>query len=185
MGATVPVGYGSSTGPLFTRRLFGCYFRVRARLDQWRSFLVLFMAPSPPHSIFWRPFCLVVVGCLVVEFLSFRVSHLGNQAPLKLALVRRSLPSKFIWCLALAVNALRPLESTTMPLVQSSSPSFWIRYRSRCTTSILGPKALLVLLLFLRLPCQLYICCYFFCFSKPLMLYCSVHVPLICMFSVV
>ncbi|KAK8585579.1 hypothetical protein V6N13_050556 [Hibiscus sabdariffa] len=60
-------------------------------------------------GLFFREGCLedalgLEQGCLVVEFLSFRVSPLGSQAPLKLASVRRARPSKAIWCLVFAVN---------------------------------------------------------------------------------
>ncbi|KAK8598944.1 hypothetical protein V6N13_076887 [Hibiscus sabdariffa] len=48
-------------------------------------------------------------GCLAVGFLSLIVSPLGSQAPLKLVPVRRSLPPKVVWCLALAVNAFTAL----------------------------------------------------------------------------
>ncbi|KAK8539047.1 hypothetical protein V6N13_135813 [Hibiscus sabdariffa] len=54
--------------------------------------------------LFRQPFCLAIVGCLAVGFLSFRVSLLGSQATLKLTPARRARPSKAIWCLVFVVN---------------------------------------------------------------------------------
>ncbi|KAK8653050.1 hypothetical protein V6N13_127070 [Hibiscus sabdariffa] len=109
MGATVLGGYVQAWG-LFLRE--GCSAGALGLEQGWISGGLSWFCSwlLPLLTLFFRrPFCLVVVGCLVVKFLSFRVSHLGNQAPLKLALVRRCLPSKFIWCLALAVNAFTTL----------------------------------------------------------------------------
>ncbi|KAK8712713.1 hypothetical protein V6N13_147942 [Hibiscus sabdariffa] len=47
-------------GPLVARRLSDRRFRVGARLDWWRSFLVLFMAPSPLRFVFST---IILSGC--------------------------------------------------------------------------------------------------------------------------
>ncbi|KAL4313354.1 hypothetical protein GQ457_01G033210 [Hibiscus cannabinus] len=58
----------------------------------------LFRSAFPATILFG---CSRMLGC---GFLSFRVSPLRSQAPLKLAPVRRAHPSKAIWCLVFAVN---------------------------------------------------------------------------------
>ncbi|KAK8555483.1 hypothetical protein V6N13_046012 [Hibiscus sabdariffa] len=69
------------------------------------------MVATVPYGLWFKhvtSFCEKIVRpvlygqrCLSVGFLSLKVSHLESQAPLKLAQMRRSHPSKVIWCLAL------------------------------------------------------------------------------------